>query len=87
MATGLEAYDALKAATANLPDGSSFVIHGDDAKDLGKLTISDLISRDYPESRAELVSSTLREDNLDELGKSMLLELSVSYDAPALIET
>ena len=42
MATGLEMYDALKDATADLVIGSEFTINTIDSYDLCTLTVSDL---------------------------------------------
>src|SRR6266404_675841 len=52
--TGLEMYDALKAA---INGSESFEINSIDVKDLGKLTPSDLESRGFSDDNAETVSS------------------------------
>jgi hypothetical protein len=83
--TGLEAYDALKAATANLTCGSEFVVQTSDALDLEKLSVSDLESRDYDHSVAERVSADLFAQSLDELGKSMGLRLEKDPNAQRLL--
>ena len=80
--TGLKAYDALKAATASLPQNSEFAVHPVDALDLQKLLVSDLESRDYDHSVAEKVSGDLLEGNLTELGSSMGLQLTKDSSAP-----
>ena len=82
--TGLEAYDSLKAATANLPCGSSFAVHTLDSLDLGKLTVSDLKARSYDQAIAERVSADLLNGSLDELGRSMGLALKKDPKADRL---
>ncbi len=79
--TGLQAYDALKAATASLPQNIEFAVHPVDALDLQKLSISDLESRDYDHSVAEKVSGDLLDGNLTELGQSMGLRLTKDSSA------
>lgn len=82
--SGLQAYDALKAATRDLPRGSEFVVNTLDGLDLQKLTVSDLESRDYATSVAERVSSDLLSGSLEQLGKSMGLRLRSDPNAPRL---
>lgn len=85
MMTGLEAYDALKNATSELPHGSEFTVHTLDALDLCKLTPPDLQSRGYSQEVAERVSTDLWEASLDELGNSMGLQLSKAPQAARLL--
>ncbi len=85
MATGLECYDALKTATADLPIGSDYVLNQIERFDLFKLTASDLISRGFDEFIAECVSADLLNQELDELSKTMGINLSHASDAPLLI--
>ena len=77
MATGLEAYDALKSATQGMPDGSAYTLSKIERRDLGKLSVTDLLSRGYDEKVAEEVSTSLMNGSVDLLGKSMGLSLTV----------
>ena len=86
MATGLEMYDALKAATRDLPDGGSFVINPNDALDLRKLTSGDLVSRGFDDEIAEAVSRDLLEGHLNTLGRALgIHHLEVRKRVPNLI--
>jgi hypothetical protein len=69
--TGLEAFDLLKAATAQLHPGSEFRVHPKDVKNLIKLKRSDLEQRDYDKSVADAVSADLFSLKLGLLGKSI----------------
>lgn len=85
MATGLEMYDALKIATADLQSGSEFTINTLDSYDLYKLSISDLLSRGYDEKVAEEVFGALSQDNLKPFGRTRGLVIHVSSHAPRLL--
>jgi len=87
MVSGPEMYGALRAATKDLEKGSSFTINRIDVLDLAKLTASDLVDIGYNEETARQVSAALLKDDLDPLGKSMGLNLTVSHDAPRLLPT
>lgn len=82
--TGIEALDALMAVTHEEEHGSKFLVHPEDGKDLRKLKISDLMSREFSEREAEEVSSALLHNGLEILGRALGLDLSESYDAPRL---
>lgn len=88
MATGLEAYDALKAATSHLPAGSAWAVNTEDILDLRKLTPEDLVSRGYAPEIAEEVSRALskRNQGLNSLATSMGLHLTLSPIAQRLTE-
>ena len=76
MVTGLQAYDALKQRTAAHGIGSNVSVLRADALDLRKLTVNDLLARDYDQVVAEqVVDDMVRNDSIARLGKSMGLIL------------
>jgi hypothetical protein len=83
--SGLAMYDALKSATADLGAGSEFSINQSDAKDLAKLKGSDLVQRGYDEGIAERVSAALLNGDVEPLGKSMGLRLTIDPERPSLL--
>ena len=85
MATGLEMYDALKAATAGIEAGSEFTVNTIDSYDLCKLKVSDLVSRGYDEGIAEEVSGALLRRDFVPFGRRIGLTIRVSSDAPQLM--
>ena len=85
MATGVEMYDALKAATADLGIGDKFTINTVESYDLCKLTVSDLESRGFDTRVAEEVSGALLERDFVPFARSLGLTIRISPDAPRLI--
>lgn len=80
--TGLEAYDALKLATNNLPIGSIFSIN---KRDLQEFTPKDIPSRGFDRFIADKASSDLLIGScLAELSDSIGIQLAVSGQAPML---
>lgn len=77
MATGLEMFDALKRATADIPIGGRFDVNSFDAKDLMKLTDDDLRTRGFDSILAQQIDRDLMSGRLTELGNAMGLELSI----------
>ena len=85
MTTGLDVYDALKAATADLGVGSEFTINTIDSHDLCKLKVSDLESRGYDTNVAEEVSGALLQRDFGAFRQSIGLTIRISPDAARLI--
>ena len=85
MATGLEMFDALKRATADIPIGGRFDVNSFDAKDLMKLTDDDLKALGFDAILAERIDRDLICGRLTELGKAIGLDLSVDRRAGNLI--
>jgi hypothetical protein len=85
MATGLELYDALKAATRALPRDGTFLINPNDALDLRKLTVGDLVSRGVDGEIAEAVSRDLLDGNVETFGRALGVHLEVKKRVPNLI--
>ncbi len=77
MATRFDAYHALIAAARRQPSGKTITISKEAAKDLGKLTISDLVSVGYPESDAKKVAHALWKGDFRPLGEYEGLTLTV----------
>src|SRR4051794_7147915 len=77
MATGLEMYDALKAATRGLPYDCTFVINPNDALDLRKLTVGDLMARGFDGEKAQVVSRDLLDGNFETFGQALGIQLEV----------
>jgi hypothetical protein len=82
--SGTEAFKALKAATSQLPSGSAYRVSPRDAKNLMKLTTSDLANLGYDHAIAEDVSGALLTGDIGPLGKSMGLHLTVGSKASQL---
>lgn len=82
--SGLEAYNAVKRATADLPIGSEIRIHPSNFWDLVKLTPGDLLQGGYGPKTAAWASPKLRNPDISSLGWSMGLRLIIDRKAPLL---
>jgi len=85
MATGLQTYDALKDATADLEIDSEFTINTIDSRELCKLTVSDLESRGYDRKDAEEVSGALLQNDFEPFARRLRLKIRITANAPRLV--
>lgn len=86
MATALEIFDALEEATADLDEGSEFIMNSREGLELSKLTEADLMSRHLGKNRAEEVAHHLGDRNFEALAATLGVKLIFSDDAPRLVE-
>ena len=84
MASGLEAYNALRRITTGLRAGSDFSVNTIDSYDLRKLKINELVALGFAEKIAEEVSTALLNGDFGPLGRSLGLRLKIDADAPSL---
>lgn len=77
MATRFDAYHALIVAARRQPSGRAITISTEVAKDLRKLTVSDLVSVGYPESDAKKVAPALWKGDFAPLAEYEGLKLTV----------
>ncbi|HEV3163705.1 MAG TPA: hypothetical protein VGZ22_06665 [Isosphaeraceae bacterium] len=71
MATGLDMFDAVKAAAESLPTGGVLTINEADAHDLTKLTQGDLITRGFSQEHARHVCAELAEGRFEALAEAL----------------
>jgi hypothetical protein len=85
MASGIEAYNALRRATRGLVVGSEFSVNIMDSCDLRKLKVDELVGQGFDEHFAEEVSSALLKGDFGPPGRRMGLQLKIDANAPPLI--
>lgn len=85
MATGLQMYEAVRAASREAIRGQhrTIVINDNDALDLVKLNTQELVACGYDECIADKVVSAL--PNLGLLQETLGVQLVISNDAPSLL--
>jgi hypothetical protein len=87
MATALDVFDALEEATAELEPGSEFALNTEDRLLLLDLTVADLKSRHMGKNRIDEVLHGLSTQDLEPLSGTLGVKLSVTDDAPRLIQS
>jgi hypothetical protein len=78
-------YDALRLATRDLPQDSSFSINPTELADLQRLRPEDLRARGFGDEYAEEACAELFRGRVGSLGSLMRIKLTVDPNAPPLI--